>query len=597
VTVSFVTTGVLTVRPLPVAASIGGGEPLPLAAPALIAPLPVPDPGANAKVVAAPVGDRNEPGALDLPVSGTEVDSVRAAELAPKPYQEPAVPPSAGKRVVPPGFVKAQSKQVGGSAKELVFANPDGSVTIQEFSRPALVKDKATGLWGDFDGSAVSDGKGRLVPAAGGVGVSVAASSGGSVLAEVHDDQGHGVGFSMAGIGDVPAVVQGRKVTFAEVSPGVDVNEYMLISGVKEEVVLKTRPASAPVFRFPLTATGVTPRNTVDGVIELLDSKDLVVGSIPQGLAWDSNPHMSEEQRSVPVATVLTGGPGTWAIELRPDAVWLMDPATVYPVVVDPSITFSPDAAGDAYIVNNIPDGNFNGAAQWSTSLGFYIDQAGWSKPGPSDSWNTYFSYFQFATPWRSDCEVTAAKLVVDPAYQRRFSETGTVTHISPLLYDVYQVNSAWAPSTVTWATAPAAGYLSSANGDGTGLWSKFDVSSTVVGWVNGTVVNYGLALGVNDGVGGDHAAIVSLEQGAFQPHLEVTCRPKAVPLSPADGWVGHVVTGNSVTFQWTDEAYTAGLGLSLYLLGEPADGWPVVGCTGDTATAEPAAVLAGSTL
>lgn len=148
-----------------------------------------------------------------------------------------------------------------------------------------------------------------------------------------------------------------------------------------------------------VTLSGVTPLPKKDGSIDLLDEGGVVVSHFPAGLRWDSNPDIPEEQRRVPVATGLVGKAGAWVLEVRPDWAWLSNPKTVFPVTIDPTIYSTVGTVGDAYVVNNVPNGGYDGAAQWSSTFGIYITRSGYSKPTAGSPWNEYRSFYQFARP------------------------------------------------------------------------------------------------------------------------------------------------------------------------------------------------------
>jgi hypothetical protein len=81
----------------------------------------------------------------------------------------------------------------------------------------------------------------------------VADSAADAALVRVAFSGEHAVEFSMVGAADVGAVVDGARVVYREVQPGVDVVEYLLRDGVKEEIVLHERPKTPRVFAFELS--------------------------------------------------------------------------------------------------------------------------------------------------------------------------------------------------------------------------------------------------------------------------------------------------------------------------------------------------------
>ncbi len=146
-----------------------------------------------------------------------------------------------------------------------------------------------------------------------------------------------------------PALV-GEEATFepstALATESVEsVNYTATPSGVKESVVLSAPPvegAAGPVFEYELrAAAGLTPVATADGRIEVRTSAGGVEFEIPAPTMTDSA--VDEPGFSAQIAmTLVATGEGTWRVTVTPDEAWLRDPARVYPVVVDPSITKEP---------------------------------------------------------------------------------------------------------------------------------------------------------------------------------------------------------------------------------------------------------------
>ncbi|WP_020393307.1 hypothetical protein [Kribbella catacumbae] len=133
--------------------------------------------------------------------------------------------------------------------------------------------------------------------------------------------------------------------TYTEVQPGVDLTLDARRSGFEVDLIVKQRPATAPVWRIPLRTKGLTARQAADGKIEFVDAKNTVRSRIPVGQMWDSvkNEHTGQPVNTATVnVTVEQVSPGTATLVIAPDATWFLDPARVFPVTVDPAYANTP---------------------------------------------------------------------------------------------------------------------------------------------------------------------------------------------------------------------------------------------------------------
>ena len=77
-----------------------------------------------------------------------------------------------------------------------------------------------------------------------------------------------------------------------------------------------------------------------------------------------------------------------------------------------------------------------------------------------------------------------------------------------------YLITSGWAESAVTWNTTPAVGSLIGTVATGTSAPSliQLDITTTVQGWINGTITNYGIEI---QGVGSTNILLRSKESNS----------------------------------------------------------------------------------
>jgi len=144
--------------------------------------------------------------------------------------------------------------------------------------------------------------------------------------------------------------VSGDTATYAEVLPGVDVVARASVESVSTFVVVKTREAgknpAVRGLRFALSGAGGGARATATGDVVVADAagKDRV--RLSAAAMWDSTgtaAGVASKERVTPAAQAQGRGlkvaVAEAGVSVAPDAAFLDDPATVYPVVIDP--TFS----------------------------------------------------------------------------------------------------------------------------------------------------------------------------------------------------------------------------------------------------------------
>ena len=130
------------------------------------------------------------------------------------------------------------------------------------------------------------------------------------------------------------------RATYAEVQPGVDLRLDARRSGFEADFVVKQRPAwCCAGVADPAAYQGLDRAAGTDGSIEFVDAKSVVRSRIPVGQMWDA---VTDEHTDMPVNTaavemsVEQASPGQATLVIAPDANWLLDPARVFPVTVDP---------------------------------------------------------------------------------------------------------------------------------------------------------------------------------------------------------------------------------------------------------------------
>ncbi|GAA3598247.1 hypothetical protein GCM10022419_097020 [Nonomuraea rosea] len=284
---------------------------LPLAAPSSAAAVPIQKPG----------DDPSAPAALAAEPSAPDEPSARlSARLT-------------GRRV-----------EVADARTETTttYANPDGTLTADSFAGP--VRFRRDGAWAPVDisltraasGEIVTKGHGRALRLGGGrTGAArTAGAAGASDLITI----GAGatkVTLQWKGALPVPRL-SGETATYPDVMPGADLVVTATRTGAEQFLSLRSRPAAPLTYTLGLKAPGLEPRRSADGGVALVDASGRTAVTIPAPVMWDASTHpvSGEHLRRVPVAMKVSGRD----LVLTPDPAFLNDPATTYPVTVDPSL-------------------------------------------------------------------------------------------------------------------------------------------------------------------------------------------------------------------------------------------------------------------
>ncbi|MEN3541130.1 DNRLRE domain-containing protein [Microbispora sp. ZYX-F-249] len=233
------------------------------------------------------------------------------------------------------------------------------------------------------------------------------------------------------------------------------------------------------------------------------------------------------------ITSRLTGSGGEQVLELAPDAAFLADPTVTYPVVVDPTLTLSPQA--DTYVSSSGGGSHYSDASLAVSSGVLFVPTAR--------------SYLKFDTAALAGAQITSATLRL---YKLSGDVPGFSTANGPI---VERITGTWDQTTLTWANKPAvttAGQApipaSSIHG-GVAEDLTWTVTPIVQAWASGTP-NYGVHLrAANEGVDFMAMNFHSAEMtgtGAKPPLLTVTYTTASAPA------VGNLsitpVTGNAVS-------------------------------------------------
>ncbi|WP_433349470.1 RHS repeat-associated core domain-containing protein [Micromonospora sp. CA-111912] len=155
---------------------------------------------------------------------------------------------------------------------------------------------------------------------------------------------------SMGWAGALPApVLAGNRATYPEVAAGIDLVVEATRTGFSQFLTVKNRQAvdRLPALAFPLTGKGLSSfSQDSSGGLLLKDAKGRPIAAVPAPEMWDArrNPGTEEPTRRAVVSakserpTARSGQANGLTMRLSPDLAWLKDPATQYPVTIDPQV-------------------------------------------------------------------------------------------------------------------------------------------------------------------------------------------------------------------------------------------------------------------
>lgn len=325
----------------------------------------------------------------------------------------------------------------------LIYANPDGTTTLEAASAPVRVKQG--GKWTPID-TTLTAADGVLRPKAGLA--TIAFSAGGQdkplVMLESTDKK---QAYELAWPTSLPQPrIEGNKATYTDAAgPGADLVLTALPAGFRHDVVLRVRPAGPVEYRFPVRTRGLKLGKTENGGLELTDAKGRIIGSAPTPIMYDSTTPAAAPAQGRPetnraaIDTKVEAEGDTQVLVLKPDTEFLAAPTTNYPVTVDPTITL--DAQSTTTITSPCPNGDEN-ASPYAT-----IGVTQWECP---DDW--YEPVMQravigFNTSSLAGQQITDAKLEL-------LGDLSTCPANQRLL--VQRITGAWSANNVFWSDQPA---------------------------------------------------------------------------------------------------------------------------------------------
>ncbi|MFB6722603.1 RICIN domain-containing protein [Kribbella sp. NPDC056345] len=208
-----------------------------------------------------------------------------------------------------------------------VYANPDGTKTMEQHALPVRVRQKQR--WVAPDATLIKGADGSIRPKA--AVTPIVLSGGGSGHLLTIGRRGQRISMGWPGVLPAPRL-DGDTATYAEVLPGVDLRIVVGVTDFQHLLVVKTRAAGAnPALRtlhYPISSDSLKLSVRNDGTTVAQGKKGETVFTAPPPTMWDA------AERTARLGIRLAGS----TMSLTPDQKVLADPRTKYPVLIDPSI-------------------------------------------------------------------------------------------------------------------------------------------------------------------------------------------------------------------------------------------------------------------
>ena len=349
----------------------------------------------------------------------------------------------------------------------------DGSWMAVISEEPVHFKD-TNGEWVDIDATLVPDlATGRVRTRAAEVSASFGPQQTGACPAQVTVN-GRAVGLDLLGATEGLAVAEGRTARYRGVAVATDLLYEATGSGVKETLVLASTEAPG-TFSFYVDSAGLLVEGDDASGWGLHDPETgervLQIGGL---VVFDSSANELGDPAYCTTATMIVE-PAFGGARVTYDVPrgWLDDPARVWPVYVDPTLTAA--ATQDTYMTSAAPYTAYGSSTE--LRCGYYDSVTGHNR--------AYVKFVVSSIP--SYARIDSATFSIYQ-YHTYYVSAATTTYLA-------RVTSSWTEST-SWAYRPGQVILASQSVAGRGVWvnwSQTAVKNTVAGWVAGTVANNGL--------------------------------------------------------------------------------------------------------
>ncbi|MEU9236117.1 DNRLRE domain-containing protein [Streptomyces subrutilus] len=388
------------------------------------------------------------------------------------------------------------------SETSTTWVNQDGSLTTEVAAGPIRYKDAATGEWRDVDVNLTAAPDGSVASKAHPQGLRLSGKTTAKVSflkgappAEATDLVTLGTGdeaITLQWRGGLPAPqLDGTRATYPGAVPGADVIVEATRTGFEQFVEVKTKPEAGFGYTLPLKTKGLKAEQQPDGSVLFTDKKSKKTATMPAPVMWDATVDAAsgEHTRRAKVGMKVVKTKDGVDLVITPDAAFLADPATKYPVTVDPS-TSSLGNLFDTYVQQGE-------TVDWSNDTELDLGNPG--TKNADGTWRTARSFITWNTAPVADALISDAKLSL-----WNFHSGNTDCTAQP--WEVWTANNAstasrWTnqPSMVTkmaTSTETKGNPGCSTQPDG---WINANVTSLVQHWANNKWSHSGMGLRATD--------------------------------------------------------------------------------------------------
>ncbi|NEB90593.1 DNRLRE domain-containing protein [Streptomyces bauhiniae] len=458
-------------------------------------------------------GTRWSAGVLSLTLSITLLDTTYAAAAVSAQQSRPAKaakkPAATQAADIPSARVAARlsGKRVEALSERTetstTWVNKNGSLTTELTAGPVRFKDPGTGKWRGVDLDLV-DANGGIEPKAHPRGLHLAGRTapapksltGETSPAKTTDLVTLGSGdreVTLQWKGELPKpALKGNRATYRDAVPGGDMIMIATRTGFEQFVNLNTRPGKSGYrYTLPLKAKGLKAAQQKDGSLLLTDKRGKKQAVMPAPVMWDArvDPVSGLHTHRAPVGLTVRRTHGALNLTFTPDARFLADPATTYPVTVDPSTTALSNVF-DTYVQQGE-------TVDWSSDVELDLGNPG-TKNGDGTA-RTARSFITWNTAPISDSLVSNAKLSL-----WNFHSGNTDCKTYP--WDVWDTGKASTAS--RWTAQPAWNQKLATSSETRGNpgcasapdgWVNADVTTLVQNWASAKNTTSGMGLQAPD--------------------------------------------------------------------------------------------------
>ena len=235
---------------------------------------------------------------------------------------------------------------------------------------------------------------------------------------------------------------------------------YSVLHGKVEEDIILTSPSNFGSYTLTVNMNGLSATKQTDNSVFFVAPDGERIFTL--GAPWMKDSYVSVSD-DIDVTVIQNGD--TAYITYTPDPEFLNDASTVYPVLIDPSFTTR------MYTSNYVDTYVYTGDAASSTRPSETTLKVG------TLSGKTYYSYIKIL-----NIPEIVGGISIDSATLRLITSSS-----SPAL-NIYQVNGAWNPNTITYSNRPSSS-LVAGNKTGTSRGSLTIYDIDLSAWVS--LVNY----------------------------------------------------------------------------------------------------------